>query len=140
MRRFLFALVLAVATLATLGTATQAQTAHDPAVEATIQHQFDAFLSGDVTTAFSFASPTIQGIFGTAENFGLMVQQGYPMVWRPAAVKYLDLRQGPDGLYQKVAITDQKGALHLLEYQMLPAGDGWMIGSVQVLQQPEVGA
>lgn len=135
MRTHFFALGIALI----LSTPLAAQQA-DTAITGTIQHQLDAFQADDVTTAFSFASPTIQGIFGTAENFGLMVQQGYPMVWRPGAVKYLDLRQGPDGMYQKVAITDRAGALHVLEYQMIPAGTGWVIGAVQVLQQPEVGA
>ena len=137
MRSFLFALVFAAAPCAVVA---QTDGTHNTGVEATIQQQLDAFGADDVTTAFSFASPTLQGIFGSAQNFGLMVQQGYPMVWRPAAVKYLGLRQGPDGIYQKVAITDQAGALHVLEYQMIPAGDGWVIGGVQVLQQPEVGA
>jgi Domain of unknown function (DUF4864) len=135
MRNSLFALGIAL----TLSTPLMAQQA-DPDITGIIQNQLDAFQADDVTTAFSFASPTIQGIFGTAQNFGAMVQQGYPMVWRPAAVKYLDLRQGPDGMYQKVAITDQAGALHVLEYQMIPDGSGWVIGGVQVLQQPEVGA
>ena len=139
MRRFLLALAFA-GTLATGTTGATAQQAHDPAIEGTIQHQFDAFIAGDVATAFSFAAPNIQGIFGTAENFGLMVQQGYPMVWRPSSVKYLDLRQGPGGTFQKLAITDQAGALHVLEYQMIPDGDGWVIGGVQILQEPEVGA
>ena len=136
MRKFL----LALSVVATLATGATAQQTHDPAVEATIQHQFDAFIAGDVATAFSYAAPNIQGIFGTAENFGLMVQQGYPMVWRPSSVKYLDLRQGPGGPFQKVAITDAAGALHVLEYQMVPDGDGWVIGGVQILQEPEVGA
>jgi len=139
LRRFLLAFAFA-ATFATGATGAMAQQAQDPAIEATIQHQFDAFIAGDVATAFSFAAPNIQGIFGTAENFGTMVQQGYPMVWRPGSVKYLGLRQGPDGLYQKVAITDQAGALHVLEYQMIPGAGGWVIGGVQILQAPEVGA
>lgn len=139
MRRFLLALSFA-GTLATGTTGAIAQQTHDPAVEATIQHQFDAFIAGDVTTAFSYAAPNIQGIFGTPENFGLMVQQGYPMVWHPSSVKYLNLRQGPGGTFQKVAITDQAGALHVLEYQMIQGEGGWVIGGVQILQEPEVGA
>ena len=62
------------------------------------------------------------------------------MVWRPGAVKYLGLRNAAGALYQKVAITDQAGAIHVLEYEMMPNGDGWMIGGVQVLRQPDVGA
>lgn len=112
----------------------------NPAIEATIQSQFDAFIASDLARAFSFASPTIQGIFGTPENFGLMVEQGYPMVWRPGSVKYLGLRAVAGGLYQKVAVTDLAGRLHVLEYEMIADGAGWRVGGVQVLRQPDVGA
>ena len=135
MRRFLFALAFAG-----LSVPVVADEARNPAIEGVIQHQFDAFLAEDETAAFSYASPLIQGIFGTAANFGMMVRNGYPMVWHPAEVKYLGLRTVAGRQYQKVAITDDDGALHVLEYEMVPAGDGWVIGGVQVLQQPEIGA
>jgi hypothetical protein len=109
-------------------------------IESTIQRQLDAFLADDFGTAFTFASPGIKGIFGTPERFGQMVQRGYPMVWRPGAVRYLDLRQERGRLVQRVMITDQEGRLHLLEYQMLPMGGGWQIDGVQVLQAPAAGA
>ncbi len=136
MRRILLSLALILAAVIPA----VAEEPRNPAIEATIQNQFNAFLAGDVGTAFSFAAPNIQGIFGTADNFGAMVQNGYPMVWRPADVKYLGLRTVAGGLYQKVAITDQAGALHVLEYEMVPAGDGWVIGGVQILRAPDVGA
>ena len=117
-----------------------AQDQRNAGIETTIQNQFNAFMADDVGTAFSFASPTIQGIFGTAENFGAMVKNGYPMVWRPGSVKYLGLRTVSGRQFQKVAVTDQAGALHLLEYEMIPAGDGWVIGGVQLLKEPDVGA
>lgn len=136
MRRLLLSLALLI-TAALPGLADEPR---NPAIEATIQGQFDAFIASDLPKAFSFASPTIQGIFGTPENFATMVQQGYPMVWRPGAVKYLGLRMVAGSLFQKVAITDQAGALHVLEYEMIPDGAGWMIGGVQVLRQPDIGA
>ena len=82
MRRILLSAVLAAAAALTVLPA-HAQQARDPAIESTIQNQFDAFLKDDVGTAFSFASPNIKGLFGTPENFGPMVRNGYPMVWRP---------------------------------------------------------
>ena len=136
MHRLLLSFALILATLFPA----LAEEPRNPAIEATIQGQFDAFIASDLPRAFSFASPTIQGIFGSPENFGAMVQQGYPMVWRPGSVKYLGLRNVAGSLYQKVAITDQAGAIHVLEYEMMPNGDGWMIGGVQVLRQPDVGA
>ncbi len=136
MRRLILSFVLTAA----MGAAGFAQVARDPAIEGTIQSQFDAFLKEDVTTAFSFASPNIKGLFGTPENFGRMVQNGYPMVWRPSDVQYLELREVAGQLWQRVMVTDQGGRTHLLDYQMIQTPDGWQINAVQLLPQVGVGA
>ncbi|KIC17950.1 DUF4864 domain-containing protein [Leisingera sp. ANG-DT] len=99
-----------------------------------IGSQFEAFLNNDAETAFTYASPNIRRIFGTPERFGEMVQQGYPMVWRPAEVRYLDLREVAGSLWQRVMITDQSGAVHLLDYQMVNLESGWKINAVHLLQ------
>lgn len=110
------------------------------AITATIQSQIDAFLSDDFDTAFTFASPNIKRLFGTSERFGRMVRQGYPMVWRPGAVRYLELEDKGGLLFQKVLITDGQGVPHLLEYQMIETPDGWQINGVRILEAPKVGA
>ena len=132
--------VLSLIVIAFTAFAAPAQETPVPAIQTTIQNQFDAFLQGDVATAFTFASPTIKGMFGSAERFGQMVQQGYPMVWRPADVKYLDLRNVAGNLWQRVMVTDQSGAVHMLDYQMIQTPDGWQINGVQLLPQAGVGA
>ena len=136
MRRLLLSLVLSL--LPALSA--PAQEARNPAIETIIQQQFDAFRADDVGTAFSFASPNIKGIFGTAENFGMMVRNGYPMVWRPAEVQYLELREVAGNLWQRVMVTDQSGRTHLLDYQMVQTDRGWQINAVQLLPQAGVGA
>ena len=110
------------------------------AITATIQSQIDAFLTDDFETAFTYASPTIKRLFGTSERFGMMVRQGYPMVWRPGAVRYLELEEKGGGLFQKVLITDGQGVPHLLEYQMIETAEGWQINGVRILEAPQVGA
>jgi len=117
-----------------------AQEARNPAIESTIQQQLDAFRADDVGAAFSFASPNIKGIFGTPENFGMMVRNGSPMVWRPAGVQYLELREVAGNLWQRVMVTDQAGQTHMLDYQMIKTGDGWQINGVQLLPPVGVGA
>jgi hypothetical protein len=136
MRRLLLSLALSVLSALSVS----AQEARNPAIETTIQQQFDAFRADDVGTAFSFASPNIKGLFGTPENFGMMVRNGYPMVWRPAEVQYLELRKVAGNLWQRVMVTDQAGRTHLLDYQMIQTGDGWQINAVQLLPQVGVGA
>ena len=112
----------------------------EPGIETTIQSQIDAFLADDFPKAFTFASPNIRMLFGSPERFGAMVRQGYPMVWRPGEVRFLELRDIDGALWQKVLIRDQSGRLHILDYQMVETGDGWRINGVQLLRPPGVGA
>ncbi|WP_121063259.1 DUF4864 domain-containing protein [Chachezhania antarctica] len=107
-----------------------------PAIQNTITAQLNAFVADDLTGAFSHASPTIKQAFRTPENFGAMVRNGYPMVWRPAETRYLELREVAGTLWQRVMITDTEGQTHLLDYQMIPGPDGWQINAVQLLESP----
>lgn len=109
-------------------------------IENTIQGQIDAFLVDDFDTAFTFASPTIQGLFGSSTRFGQMVRNGYPMVWRPSEVQFLELRRQGALLLQKVLVRDANGAPHVLEYNMVQQGETWRIDGVQLLAAPPVGA
>ena len=114
--------------------------APDPGIEATIGAQIEAFLVDDFAQAFTFASPNIQGMFGNSDRFGRMVQNGYPMVWRPGDVQYLELRDVNGALWQRVMIRDQTGGIHMLDYQMIRMGEDWRINGVQLLRTPGVGA
>ncbi len=114
--------------------------AQEEPIQNTIQSQLDAFGKDDFATAFTFASPLIKGMFGTPENFGLMVTQGYPMVHRPSAVKMLELREVAGNLWQRVMITDVAGRTHLLDYMMIETPEGWQINAVQLLPSPDIGA
>ncbi|MEM1006127.1 MAG: DUF4864 domain-containing protein, partial [Pseudomonadota bacterium] len=102
-------------------------------IEANIAAQIQAFKTDDFVTAFTFASPNIQRLFRNPENFGAMVRNGYPMVWRPADVRFLELREVAGSLWQKVMITDSNGQVHILDYQMIQQDNGWKINGVQLL-------
>jgi Domain of unknown function (DUF4864) len=115
-------------------------TAQEEPIQKTIQNQLDAFKADDFVSAFTFASPNIKGLFGTPDNFGAMVTQGYPMVHRPSAVTMLELREVAGNLWQRVMITDEAGRTHLLDYQMIETPDGWQINGVQLLKAPDIGA
>lgn len=132
MRRGLYAVLLA-ACLALPAAAQEAP------IQETIQNQIAAFQADDFSRAFTYASPTIKGMFGTPENFGAMVKQGYPMVYRPAAVEMQELREVAGNLWQRVRITDQAGAGWFLDYMMVETAEGWQINAVQILPAPDVG-
>lgn len=127
------------AVIAAVFLATAAVAQEEP-IQSTIQSQIDAFLKDDFATAFSFASPNIKMFFGTPENFGQMVRQGYPMVHRPSDVRMLDLRDVGGRLWQRVMVTDQQGRTHMLDYQMIETPEGWQINGVQLLPSVGVGA
>lgn len=114
--------------------------AQEEPIRNTIQSQIEAFRADDFARAFTFASPAIKGMFGTPENFGAMVKNGYPMVYRPAEVQMMDLREVAGALWQRVRITDQAGAGWYLDYMMVETSEGWQINAVQILPAPDVGA
>lgn len=136
MRRML----LAALTAAVISSPMPAQVAREPEVEAVIQSQIEAFKADDFVTAFTFASPSIRAIFGSAERFGTMVRQGYPMVWRPDSVTYLDAERRGDRVMQTVLVRDGAGRLHTLQYEMISGQDGWRINGVRILPSNPVGA
>ena len=111
-----------------------ADNAAKPEITQTIQRQLDALIKDDFEQAFSYASPNIKGIFGTAERFGTMVAQGYPMVHRTSDVRFLELREIAGALYQKVQVRDAEGRIHFLDYHMIQSETVWQINGVQILQ------
>ena len=132
MRGPAFACLLALAALPA-----QAQ---DNPLQSTILNQIEAFKADDFNRAFSYASPVIKGIFGTPENFGMMVRNGYPMVHRPAEVQMLEQRQVAGATVQRVLITDGQGRGHVLDYQMVETPDGWQINGVTLVPSGGLGA
>lgn len=114
--------------------------AANPAIEGTITSQIEAFRVDDFAQAFTFASPNIRQMFGNPDNFGMMVRQGYPMVWRPGQLNFLELREEQGLLWQKVMVRDQDGVFFVLDYQMIETPDGWRINGVYLVQAPELGA
>ena len=120
--------------------ATAAVAQDSDAIEDVIGNQLDAFNNRDIAEAWQYASPNIKRLFGNSGNFGMMVQQGYPMVWVNSDVRFLELRDVRGNLWQKVMVRDAQGGLHILDYQLIETGDGWPINGVQLLPAPDVGA
>ena len=108
-------------------------------LEEVISRQLAAFNARDVDLAWRFASPMIQGLFGNPRNFGVMVSQGYPMVWDNSAARFVASREEAGRIYQQVMMQDTNGALHMLEYAMILTPQGWKIDGVSLLPAPDVG-
>ncbi len=109
-------------------------------IRSIISRQIEALKADDFETAFSFASPLIKRMFGSSERFGEMVQNGYPMVWRPAQVRFSGLETREGRTVQSVLVIDQSGALYVLDYDMITGDDGWRINGVMVRRAGDAGA
>jgi hypothetical protein len=133
MRAILLTLSFVLALLPTAAPAQQDE------IAATIESQMDAFAARDAARAFTYASPTIQGLFGSPANFAAMVESGYPMVWSPQETEMLELRRIAGSLWQRVHVTDGAGRGWLLDYQMVETAEGWRINAVQLLPGADVG-
>lgn len=114
--------------------------AQDLGIQNTIRSQIEAFQADDFEGAFEYASPNIKRIFGSVARFEQMVTGAYPMVWRPAEVRYLEQEEIAGDIWQKVLIKDQDGVTHVLGYRMLETSEGWKINGVQLLPQPDISA
>lgn len=113
--------------------------AQDEDIQAVIESQMRAFQAGDSAAAFEHASPMIKNIFGNSRNFGMMVRQGYPMVWNNAETRFLDLREIDGALWQKLQVRDAAGDLYLMDYRMVQTESGWQIDGVVLLPAPQLG-
>ena len=113
--------------------AAQVYADNNDAIKKTIEDQIAAFKLDDFETAFGFATPFLKEKFGSAENFGRMVRNGYPMVWRPSKVIFLGNERYHHGLAQVVQIVDAKGKSHYLRYYMIQFDGSWRIGGVEFL-------
>lgn len=112
----------------------------DDSIQAVIADQIAAFQKSDVERAFTHASPNIQRIFETPSRFGRMVEQQYPMVWRPARYEWLKIVDTQFGPVQVVLFEDQSGGLHEAGYLMEQVDGVWRINGVKLREVEGVGA
>ena len=110
-------------------------------IRSVISGQLSAFQTDDGVKAFSFASPKIRGIFGDSDNFISMVKSGFPAVYRPQSVQFLEIQDTPNGPVQDVYIIGPDGVPAVARYSLQKQPDGvWKISGCQMIERPTVGA
>ena len=92
------------------------------AAQGTIEAQLKAFQAGDGALAYSYAAPTIQRIFPTADIFMGMVESAYQPVRNPRNYAFVKVQEmGANSIVQQVLITGADGkeyeAVYTLELQ-----------------------
>jgi len=107
------------------------------AIRDVIERQIEAFRRDDGQAAFGYASPSIQGMFGSPDTFMDMVRQGYRPVYRPRAVEFREIVTLQGMVTQKVHLIGPDGRPVTAFYPMSRQADGsWRIEGCY-LQAPE---
>ena len=138
--RALVALAMAIVVVGVGRAAAETNAADRAAFVRTIEQQLDAFRADDGPTAFSFASPGIQSLFGSPDRFMEMVRSGYRAVYRPRSAQFLGAVETPRGPVQRVLFVGPDGRPVIAEYHMERQPDGtWRIDGV-ILTEVDDGA
>ncbi len=87
-------------------------------IQAMISRQLEEFQLSDFAEVFSYASPSIQSIFGGPDNFESIVKRGYPMVWKSGKVTFLSVDPYYYGMTKNIQIFDLNKKARYLRYYM----------------------
>lgn len=119
----------------TLALPAPAQTAEEDGrlVRAVINAQFQAFADDDADAAFETATPMVRSAMGHPLRFLAMVRGTYPMIYRPASTRFLDLQVQGRTAFQLVRVADPKGQLWLALFALERQPDAsWRISGCSV--------
>ena len=99
-------------------------------VQDTISSQIDAFKQNDIKKAYTFAAPNIQAQFPSPEVFGLMVRNGYPVIWRPKSFKFTKFKDLGNRCIQRVLFQSYNDSLESYDYILEKNDNVWKIAGV----------
>ena len=99
-------------------------------VRSTISSQIEAFKENNIAKAYTFAAPNIQAQFPTPEVFGMMVKNGYPVIWRPKSFKFTKFQDLGNKFIQRVLFQSYDGGLETYDYILEKYADRWKITGV----------
>ena len=109
--------------------------ADEKSVRAVVEAQLAALAKDDATKAFSYAAPNVRKAIGTASRFLSMVQNDYPVVYRPASVAFLKPESDGDEVVQRVQMQDASGNAWLAIYSLQrQKGNLWRITGCAVIE------
>ena len=103
-------------------------------VHHTISLQIDAFKKNDVNEAYTFAAPNIQAQFPNPDTFGLMVKNGYPIIWKPKSFKFVKFKDLGDKCIQRVLFQSYEGSLETYDYILEKNNNQWRIAGVLTIK------
>ena len=95
-----------------------------------ISSQIEAFKENNIEKAYTFAAPNIQAQFSNPEVFGMMVKNGYPIIWRPKSFKFTKFKDLGNKSIQRVLFQSYDGRLETYDYILEKYDDLWKIAGV----------
>ena len=99
-------------------------------VRDTISLQIAAFKQNDIKKAYTFASANIRAQFPSPEVFGLMVRNGYPVIWKPKSFKFTRFKDLGNRCIQRVLFQSYNGSLETYDYILEKNDNLWKIAGV----------
>ncbi len=99
-------------------------------VKKVISSQLMAFKEKNVEKAYSFAAPNIKRQFFNAKNFGLMVKNGYPVIWSPKNYQFVKFSSNGTRSIQRVLFRSSTDALVTYDYLLEKFKNDWRIAGV----------
>ncbi len=99
-------------------------------VRNTISSQIEAFKENNIEKAYRFAAPNIQAQFPTPQVFGMMVRNGYPVIWRPKSFKFTKFQDLGNKSIQRVLFQSYNGSIETYDYILEKYADLWKISGV----------
>ena len=109
--------------------------ADEKSVRSVVEAQLAALAKDDAAKAFSYAAPNVRKAVGTASRFLSMVQNDYPVVYRPASVAFLKPEGDGDEVVQRVQMQDASGNAWLAIYGLQrQKGNLWRITGCAVIE------
>ena len=112
-----------------------AQSAPEEQVQAVISGQIEAFRRGAHDEAFSYAAPTIKGLFGSTDRFITMVRKGYGAIYGSKRHDFGRNRVTRDTIMQEVKLVGPQGRDWVAIYTLRRQPDGsWKIAGVQMIE------
>ncbi|MEQ8440848.1 MAG: DUF4864 domain-containing protein [Alphaproteobacteria bacterium] len=105
--------------------------------EAVIRSQLEAMAAGDDARAYSYAAPSIQDMFPTADIFMQMVRDGYGALIAPVDFAFQRFESRDGRAIQVLNVVDRQGRLWRATYRMLRLEDGsWRIAGCMIEEIP----
>lgn len=133
--RQIFVLLFFIGVTSVAVRAEETSGADQEAIRSIISGQIAAFQKDDAAAAYSYASPTIQGLYPSVDQFMGMVRNSYQPVYRPQSVTFGQLMDSPYGLMQKVFLVGPDGRNWVALYSLQRQADGtWKINGCTLVE------